>query len=280
MESSLLFPPFRLDVANEQLWREGRVIELRPKTFAVLRYLAERPGRLVTKEEALDAVWPQTVVSESVLKSCIRELRKALADDAQNPQYIETVHRRGYRWIAAGAAPVQSARSRVPSLDAQDSALSAQHSLLVGRDPDLRQLQQYWEKAASGKRQLLFATGEAGIGKTTLVEVFLSRFAANVNEDEESQKSKGKSQKSKLAVPRSLTPAPWLGRGQCIEHYGAGEAYLPILEALGRLCRGTEGEQLISLLRQHAPTWLVQLPARLDAAELEALGPIRIIQKL
>jgi predicted ATPase len=65
--------------------------------------------------------------------------------------------------------------------------------------------------------------------------------------------------------------SPWLGRGQCIEHYGAGEAYLPILEALGRLCRALDGKRLIALLHQHAPAWLVQMPALLKATELEAL---------
>jgi hypothetical protein len=65
---SLFFPPFRLDVGDEQLWRGAQAIELRPKTFAVLRYLVEHPGRLVTKEEVLNAVWPQTVVSEWLLR--------------------------------------------------------------------------------------------------------------------------------------------------------------------------------------------------------------------
>jgi DNA-binding winged helix-turn-helix (wHTH) protein len=86
---SVLFPPFRLDLHSEQLWRESQVIELRPKTFAVLRYLTEHAGRLVTKDELLDTVWGQTVVSETVLKSCIRELRKALGDEARTPQFIE-----------------------------------------------------------------------------------------------------------------------------------------------------------------------------------------------
>src|SRR5215510_11239580 len=97
---ALIFPPFRLDPANEQLWCDTQVLELRPKTFAVLRHLAERPGRLVTKDELLDAVWGQTAVSDSVLKSCIAELRKVLSDSAQTPRYIATVHRRGYRFIA------------------------------------------------------------------------------------------------------------------------------------------------------------------------------------
>src|SRR2546422_3697181 len=119
----LLFPPFRLDVGNEQLLRGAHTVGLRPKTFAVLRYLAEHPGRLVTKEEVLDAVWGQTVVSESVLKSCIRELRKALADAAQTPQYIETVHRRGYRFIAplTTSPPMQNVKLKMQNAKAEPS---------------------------------------------------------------------------------------------------------------------------------------------------------------
>ena len=74
-------------------------IPLRPKTFAVLRYLVEHPEQLVTKEELLNAVWAETVVGEDALTGCIRDLRKVLGDEAKRPQYIETVHRRGYRFI-------------------------------------------------------------------------------------------------------------------------------------------------------------------------------------
>ena len=106
-ESSILFPPFRLDVVNERLERGSQTIALRPKTFAVLRYLLEQPGQLVTKEELLEAVWPDTHVSEAGLKDYIQEIRKALGDEARTPRFIETVHRRGYRFI--GAVTVQTA---------------------------------------------------------------------------------------------------------------------------------------------------------------------------
>ena len=66
-------------------------------------------------------------------------------------------------------------------------------------------------------------------------------------------------------------PAVWLAAGQCVEHYGTGEAYLPVLEALGQLCRGPGGERLVTLLRQHAPTWLVQMPWLLTTAHREQL---------
>src|SRR5262245_43456714 len=92
------FGPFVLDVVNAQLMRGTVVVPLQPKVFAVLHYLIEHQGRLVNKTELLAAVWPETVVTDAVLKVSVRELRKALGDNAQTPQFIETVHRRGYRF--------------------------------------------------------------------------------------------------------------------------------------------------------------------------------------
>lgn len=110
------FPPFRLDVANEQLWREEQLIALRPKTFAILRYLAEHPNRLVTKEELLHAVWGDTLVSEEGLRDYLREIRQALGDDAEAPRFVETVRGRGYRFLPSTTTqPVQSAKLHVPS---------------------------------------------------------------------------------------------------------------------------------------------------------------------
>jgi hypothetical protein len=130
--------------------------------------------------------------------------------------------------------------SQVPSLGPQVSTV-------VGREPELAQLHTYFAKALNGERQIIFVAGEPGIGKTTLVETFLTRLA-----DEHGHEL-------------------WLGQGQCIEHYGAGEAYMPLLEALGRLGRGAGGQRLIELLSQQAPTWLAQMPALLTAPELERL---------
>ena len=98
-ENSIVFPPFRLDAADQRLYRGSDPIDLRPKSFAVLSHLLRRPGQLVTKDELLETVWPDTVVSDAVLKVCIREIREALADDPAMPQFIETAHRRGYRFI-------------------------------------------------------------------------------------------------------------------------------------------------------------------------------------
>jgi DNA-binding winged helix-turn-helix (wHTH) protein len=88
-----------LDLEGEQLRRGARTIPLRPKAFALLRYLVEHPNRVVSKEELLAAVWPGTVVTEAQLKNRVLEVRKALGDEAQTPRYIAAVPRRGYRFI-------------------------------------------------------------------------------------------------------------------------------------------------------------------------------------
>src|SRR4029434_8582015 len=97
------FGPFRLDQANATLWRAEQPVTLRPKTFEVLVYLVTHAGQLVTKEALFDAIWPEIVVGEGVLKTSMTELRKALGETAKAPQWIATVHRRGYRFVAPGS---------------------------------------------------------------------------------------------------------------------------------------------------------------------------------
>src|ERR1041385_4030705 len=98
------FPPFRLDTVNQCLWRGEGVAEerilLAPKAFAVLRYLVEHPGRRVGRAGILEGVWPETYVQPEVLKSHISAIRVVLGDDARKPLFIETLSRRGYRFIA------------------------------------------------------------------------------------------------------------------------------------------------------------------------------------
>src|SRR5215831_5934429 len=102
MPSSLqwVFDRFRFDPDHACLWRDTEAITLPPKTFAVLHYLVTHPDRLVTKDELLDAVWPETAVSDAVVRVAIGALRKVLSDTAQTPRFIATVPRRGYRFLA------------------------------------------------------------------------------------------------------------------------------------------------------------------------------------
>ncbi len=224
----IVFPPFRLDTASERLWRDQRAIRLQPKVFALLQYLAERPGRLVTKSELLEALWPETTVTEGVLKACIKTLRDALEDEPGHPRFIETAHRRGYRFIA-----LLDAASAVPQPPA---GLGEAGTPLVGREEEMAALRLRLEAALRGERQLVFVTGEPGIGKTTLVEAFLHRAA-----------------EAGAAV----------AHGACLEQYGGSDAYLPWLDALSELI--AQGN-VASLIR-HAPAWLAQLPALAAAGQ-------------
>jgi DNA-binding winged helix-turn-helix (wHTH) protein/predicted ATPase len=241
------FGAFRLDASTTCLWRGEQLLPLPPKPLAVLAYLVARAGQVVTKDELLEAVWPETVVSEGVLKTCLAQIRRVLSETAQAPQYIATVHRRGYRFMA----PVTMQELPAPTPEAAAEPFRGSQTvltppaLLVARQAEMVQLHQWWTQALQGTRQVVFVTGEAGIGKTSLVDAFVAQVATSAT--------------------------VWFGRGQCIEQYGAGEAYLPLLEAFGQLGRGRDGARLVELLHQHAPSWLLQMPALLPASAYEVL---------
>jgi DNA-binding winged helix-turn-helix (wHTH) protein len=120
-EQLLRFGPYRLDLGATQLWRGTLEVKLTPKALAVLRVLVTRPGQVVTKDEFFRSVWTETVVSDDARAACIQELRQALREEARKPRYLETLHRRGYRFIAPSRLPplqfqVPSFKCKVPSL--------------------------------------------------------------------------------------------------------------------------------------------------------------------
>src|SRR5262245_60209517 len=240
----ITFGRFRLDSTNECLWQDRQAISLRPKAFAVLKLLIEHPGQLVTKRELLETVWPATFVSDAVLKASIRQLREAMGDDVESPRYIETAHRRGYRFIGkiTDEPSGETGHRRRMSAETIVSA-PAPSAVVLGREAEFEKLRAWTERAWAGERQVVFVTGEPGIGKTTLVNGFLQQASAAAD--------------------------VLIARGQCFEQFGAGEPYLPVLEGLSRLGRAPGGERIIQLLRQHAPAWLLELPSLLSAAERE-----------
>ena len=198
-------PAVRIEVENEWAWCGERRLRLTPKAFAVLRHLVEHAERLITKEEFFTVIWREAIVSEATLTSCIRDLRKALGDSSRTPRYIQTAHRRGFRFIGPIARPAVTLAPAPPGRESSrpstPPAISLVPPVLVGRDTELEWLRVRLTRAANGQRQLVFVTGEPGIGKTALVEMFLSEVAGRDGRR--------------------------TGRGQCVEQYGAGEAYLP-----------------------------------------------------
>ena len=262
------FDRFELDEPDARLRREGSPVLLPPKAFAVLCTLARTPGVLVTKNDLLDAVWGHQHVSESVLKTTISELRAALGDDAKQPKFIETASRRGYRFIgqaseiaegaggaatgryaafaggagslAAASSPYEAAAASAVAAAGSSDAGSTPPARLIGREAALERLRLAYKRAAAGERQLIWIAGEAGVGKTSLIERFISELPPNL-----------------------------AAFGQCVEHFAAGEPYLPLLEAVKELCRREPA--LVPIMRAVAPTWLVQMPWLVAEGDRERL---------
>jgi DNA-binding winged helix-turn-helix (wHTH) protein/tetratricopeptide (TPR) repeat protein len=233
--------PFRLDPVNQCLWRrtgtgeEERVLLTRTE-FAVLDHLVARAGQLVTHRELLDAVWPGTAIEPQVVKNKVFHLRRVLEDEPKRPRYIETLPRRGYRFVGS------LDRGTMGDSDAPASS----GNRLVGRGAALGELWQAFRSAIAGKVQVVFLTGEPGIGKTALADEF---------------------QREVVASSGTVRFA----QGQCVEGFGSKEAFYPMLEAVGRLCRGPDGARVVDTLAREAPTWLVQFPALLTRQHRETL---------
>ena len=236
----LEFPPYRMDLRAERLWRGDRPVALRPKAWALLRYLVAHPGILVTKEELHAAVWGDAVVSDDTLTRTMGELRQALADDARTPRIIETAHRRGFRFIA----PVREASVGESPVSAPAAAVEAGAPSLVGREAELGQLAELFRQASTGQRQIVFLEGEPGIGKSALARAFVERVRGS---------------------------GALVAYGQCVEQQGEREAYMAVLEALDRLGHGPSGPEVLTALRSVAPSWLAQLPSLQTPADAERL---------
>lgn len=245
----LHFGPYRLLGPQGPLFRGNQRVKLKPKALAVLWELARQSGAVVTKTALRNAVWPKAVVGEDAIAFQIQALRRIFGDDAKHPRYIATAHRIGYSFVAPVTTDAESAHLDPGHRDDEDSAAPATGEIartaatVVGRDEQLTRLNEHYAKALRGERQVVFVSGEAGIGKTTLVERFIAQ----------------------------ATDTPRVGRGQCVEQHGAGEAFLPVLDAFASLCRQPRGPQVVDALRRIAPTWLLQLPALLSPEDLAAL---------
>ncbi len=226
------FASFGLDMVNQCLWRGAKRIALQPKPFSVLKYLVDNPRRLVTHDELMDALWPETFVQPQVLRTYVLELRKALGDDAGAPRFIETVPKRGYRFVA----PITESAAAGPPWATRVSrqacrAAAREVAEIAGREAEIAQLEEEFERLAAGKRRVLLIAGEAGIGKTALVDAFCRRAGS----------------------------AALAARGQCVLGVGGKEEYYPVMEALGQLCASPDSAAVCRTLARTAPAWLAML---------------------
>jgi DNA-binding winged helix-turn-helix (wHTH) protein len=229
------FQSFRLDSTNQCLWHGEARVDLTPKAFGVLRYLVEHAGRLVTQQELLEALWPGTYINPEVLRKYVLEIRRALGDRPDRPVFIETRPKLGYQFVAA-----------LTDESPAGTLSPARIKRIVGRKPELAELGDSLTRAQRKERQILFITGEPGIGKTALVDEFQRQ-------------------------TRVDAPGVCMVRGQCVEGFGGKEAYYPVLEAVEQLCRESGGDSVVDTLARQAPTWLVQFPALLNSEHRQTL---------
>lgn len=161
-KKTIIFAEFVFEVGSNLLFRNGEVVPLEPMAGRVLSYLLEKGGQLVSKDEILDAVWRDVFTTEDVLKRAVSQIRRALGDDANNPRFIETHHRRGYRFIIPdseknGNSPkIVTAETDEPNFDC-----------FIGRGDVMNFLQTEFRRILRGENgQPVLISGEPGIGKT------------------------------------------------------------------------------------------------------------------
>ncbi len=216
------FAEFQFDSHRPRLYRNGEPILLPPKSLAVLCALLQKPGQLVERDELLRTVWGESFIEDANLTVAISTLRKTLRHNGDQPM-IETISRLGYRFTAVvrqSGKLHQHPRISIPALSRN----------VVGREKELTSLRHGLDSARNGRGSMLCITGEPGIGKTTVVEDFLT----------------------------SLTPADaQISRGRCAERLAGTEAYLPILEVLAALLNSYH--ETARLMEEVAPIWYAQI---------------------
>jgi DNA-binding winged helix-turn-helix (wHTH) protein len=207
--SYIIFPPFHLEMTTARLWHGEQLLRLRPQAVAVLRCLLERPHQLVSKAELFATLWPSVIISSSVLKTYIWEIRRALDDQQQRPRFIETIPRRGYRFIGKVVSDQFSVVSKNKRESSDPQLATGNWQVipgLVGRAPELARLHSWLDKAFNEERQIVFVTGEAGTGKTVLINAFL----------EQVQEARDWRLETSPLAPQASSLS--IGRGQCLEH--------------------------------------------------------------
>lgn len=238
---------FRIDTARRRLWQGATEVALAPKPLDVLCAFAERPGEILTRSDLEAKVWPNVRVTDAVLRYTIRQLRRTLGDDAVHPSFIATVPRRGWKLIADVSVDADSGTRELTPRVADTGPQPDEVTPIAGRDEELRRLGDALELAHRGEARLVFLTGEAGIGKTTLLHEFLRRAA--------------------------LRRDTLVAAGECVPQYGSEEPYLPAIGALERLVATVGERDAVGVLRRYAPAWLAQLPGLAAPEEQAQLAP-------
>ena len=241
---SYVFDRFRLSDDGTLLLAQGNVVRVTPKVLQTLLVLVQNAGQVVTKDDLLRAVWPDTIVEDTGLTRNISVLRQALGDEEEH--FIATVPRIGYRFVARvehfeTAGNDDRARPQ-NSLEPPISHGPRKH-LTVGHRQERAEVDRAFAATQNGSGRLIAVSGEPGIGKTTIVEEFLGE----------------------------LDPAILVGRGRCSERLAGAEPHLAVLEALDELF--SRDRTVAASLRRLAPTWFVHVAPRFGNETLEPQVP-------
>ncbi len=216
------FDDFRVDTGQFLLMKDGQPTAITPTVFRILLALLERPGQIVTKDELMKFVWPDSFVEEGNLNRNVSTLRKILNEKPCDHRYIETVPKTGYRFIA----PVRSIGYQPPAGPARKAAnVNVCH--IVGRDNERTELRRAYDLARQGHGGVLCVSGDAGLGKTALVDIFLDDL---VNSGQTFH----------------------LARARCSESLTDCEPFMSWIEAFGGLA---EEQSIEQVMRNAAPTW-------------------------
>ena len=216
------FDDYRVDTGQFLLMKDGRPTPITPTVFRILLILLERSGQVVTKEDLMKFVWPDSFVEEGNLNRNVSTLRGILDEKPCDHRYIETIPKTGYRFIA----PVRSIDYQAPTGTIRKSAnVDVRH--IVGRDTERKELRRAYDLAQQGHGSLLCVRGDTGLGKTALVDLFVDELLQDGQ-------------------------AFHLARGRCSPTLTESEPFMPWIEALGTLAH----EQSVSqVMLNSAPTW-------------------------
>ncbi len=245
------FGEYCLDVAERSLRCRGEPVALTEKEFQLLRELVQARGRVLARDELMQRLWPDTAVEGNILAVNVSTLRKALGDSAAEARYIQTLPRRGYRFVAAvrGLATPGGAVAAEGSVDSRARRRGGA-AAFVGREAELALLRALVTGATQSRTA--FVMGDAGIGKTTLCQRLLAQGDGGSNTE------------------HGLVTAT----GRCLEHCGEVDAYLPFVQALGALLCGAQAELAVEIVARHAPSWCRLFPTSFDATQAaEAPAP-------
>ena len=248
-----------LDLVEGRVWINDRPVELRPKTWQVLRVLVERSGPPRHEGRTARPGLGRHRRQRRYAQQVHRGVEGRPGRPGPTPRFLETVPRRGFRWVGnariveAGSPGDGAAPGALPAgrTEARPADTAATSSAVIARDEELARLEACLSRARSGRRQVVFVTGEAGAGKTTLVDRFLDGLEG-----------------------AGTDAAVLVAHGQCVETSGPSEPYLPLLDAFERLARDRgAGRSVADVLGRCAPTWIAQMASLAPSGSATAVAP-------